>query len=39
MVLEPIADGSITSFTIPRDGKIDAEAAADQSGIVAGGTD
>ncbi len=39
MVLEPIADGSLDAFTIPRGGEIDAAAAADQSGIVVGGTD
>lgn len=39
MVLEPIADGSIYQFQIPTGGAIDAEAAAEQSGIVAGGTD
>ena len=39
MVLEPIADGSLNGFTIPRGGEIDAEAAEQQSGIVAGGSD
>lgn len=31
MVLEPIADGSIFAFTVPTDGTIDAESAAEQS--------
>ena len=39
MVLEPIADGTIYQFTIPTGGEIDAEAAAQQSGIVGGGSD
>jgi cell division protein FtsI/penicillin-binding protein 2 len=39
MVLEPIADGSIYQFTVPQGGAIDAEAAADGSGIVVGGSD
>lgn len=39
MVLEPIADGSIYQFKIPEGGEIDAEAAADESAITAGGTD
>ena len=39
MVLEPIADGSIYQFKVPQGGEIDAEAAAEQSGIVASGSD
>ena len=39
MVLEPIADGSLNTFVVPKGGEIDAESAAEQSGIVAGGTD
>ncbi len=39
MVLEPIANQSIYSFEVPKGGAIDAEAAADDSGITAGGTD
>ncbi|MCU1371241.1 MAG: Penicillin-binding protein 2 [Ilumatobacteraceae bacterium] len=39
MVLEPIADGSIARFTIPEGGQIDAEEAADQSGVVGSGSD
>jgi penicillin-binding protein 2 len=39
MVLEPIADGSIYQFEIPQGGAIDAEAAAQQLGDVAEGSD
>ena len=39
MVLEPIADGSIYGFKIPKHGRIDAEAAAHAVGPVASGTD
>ena len=39
MVLEPIADGSISQFTIPRGGTIDAEAAVQDLGVVASGSD
>jgi penicillin-binding protein 2 len=35
MVLEPIADGSIFGFTVPRGGDIDAEQAADQASSIA----
>jgi penicillin-binding protein 2 len=37
MVLEPIADGSIEGFELPDDGEIDAEAAAEANGGLAGG--
>ncbi|WP_421119300.1 penicillin-binding transpeptidase domain-containing protein [Aquihabitans daechungensis] len=39
MVLEPIADGSLAAFTIPLGGEIDAEAAVDDLGVVAQGSD
>ncbi|HWJ64181.1 MAG TPA: penicillin-binding transpeptidase domain-containing protein [Acidimicrobiales bacterium] len=39
MVLEPIADGSIYQFQIPQGGAIDAEAAKDDLGVVAPGSD
>jgi penicillin-binding protein 2 len=39
MVLEPIADGSIYQFQVPRGGEIDAEAAANELGVVAQGAD
>jgi penicillin-binding protein 2 len=39
MVLEPIADKSIDQFEIPTGGAIDAEEAANQSGIIGGGAD
>lgn len=39
MVLEPIADGSLTTFKIPKDARIDAEKVAEEVGAASGGSD